>query len=472
MTKSTFQFIILELIEKTIRLENYIRKNSSKNRKNSNDAVIEIFQKSLDSLYLEIEYLILEVNSLDNNSTSDEIFCIQQLLATYYETIKKMHEELSVLNTDWLKLETYTFVEQIYDNYFKHIKAPEVNIILSDNYSFIETNLEDRFAKIINSLYDNDYNYITEDSPAIVIPKIEYSNPLVWTFLVHELAHLNKDEIKKLCSNPKLIPSDLNNKDKAKYESILKKWAKEIYCDILAINIMGPAYFLTLMSYALLESLITGFGAYSSKHPPFEIRLELLHYYIDKNNEEITTITLNDANKSIHSYLYEMSEVINENLFNSNKLNSNKPLLNKLMIFESFLRKELIKVSDNPKQMDSIYILVKSLKKKIPIGGYRIPTNDINDSKKIKTKDFNLDEFEEIKRSLTDRKTELWEIINAGWVYKVENLIPYGQKIFFKNKKNWNINKRFKKYSKKLDLLDDRLLVSIETSKLIDLIEN
>ena len=53
----------------------------------------------------------------------------------------------------------------------------------------------------------------------------------------------------------------------------------------------------------------------------------------------------------------------------------------------------------------------------------------------------------------------------------MQKIIPMGLKLFFENTSD-SISKKVNLYSEELELLDDRLLVSIETSKLIDLIEN
>jgi hypothetical protein len=468
MNKITFKYITLELIEKIFRLKSYITKNGSKKDNNSNNAVIMIFEKAILNLLSNIEKTISDINEIDNETTINEIFSIQRNLSQYYLTIKELHGELHFLSTDWLKLETYTFIEQLYEKHFNpKPKKEKLNIILSDDYTFIETNLDKRFERIMNSFFEQSSIYLSEESPTVIIPKMEYSNPLNWTILVHELGHVDKENIKELCSKEAMFPDNISISEKEK----LINWAEEIYCDIVAIRIIGPAYFTSLASFAMLETLVIGLGVSSNSHPPFAMRLALLFSYLDKNELKIQTIMPDGKNDTIHSFIYKMTENINSNLKNVNNTIGAEPSISDLMLFYKFIRNELIKDDKYLKNIDPIFNLVDDLNKMIPIGSYRSHSKDEEYLEKLKLKELTIDEFNLIKDSLTERNAELWEIINTGWVYKIQTIIPFGLKLFFESNE-FSIEEKLKSYSEKLEMLDDRLLVSIETSKLIDLIEN
>lgn len=467
MDKVTLKYITLELIEKIYRLESFIIKNSSKGDNNSNEAVIIIIKKSITCLLSNIDNLTKDINDIDSKSTSNEIFSIQRSLSQCYLAIKELHKELNFLSTNWLKLETYTFVEQIYEKHFKVEKTPKINIILSDKYTFTETNLDEKFERIMDSFFEKHNLYNVEESPTVIIPKIEYSNPLNWTILVHELGHIDIVNIKKFISNDSMFPDNLSKGEKEK----LISWAEEIYCDIIAIKIIGPAYFLSLASFALLESLDTGYGVSSHSHPPFAMRLALLYAYLDKNKLEIKTNLPTGVDGAIHSFIYSMNQIANRNLKNIEKSLGQEPSIKKLMVFYKYLRNELIKDDNECKIIEPIFDLVENLKEMIPIGSYRSHEMDKSNLTKLELNELSKEEFNQIRNSLTERNTELWEIINSGWVYKIKEIIPFGFELFF-DKTELTIKEKVIAFGEKLELLDDRLLVSIETSKLIDLIEN
>lgn len=466
MDKITFKYIALDLIEKIIRLKSYITKNSSRNDNNSNKAVIQIFEKTISNILFNIKFLILDINDIDFDSTTDEKYAIQQNLSQCYISIKDLHKELNFLSTDWLKIETYTFTEQLYDKHFNLSPKRDLSIILSDDYTFIETNLDKRFEKITASFFEQESSTVSEEMPTVIIPKLEYSNPLNWTILVHELGHINSAEIISLRKDSAIFPSDLSLSEKEK----LVSWAEEIYCDIKAIQIIGPAYFLSLSTFALLESLIIGFGVSTKSHPPFAMRLALLFSYLDKNSLDIKANLPNGKNDTIHSFIYAMSKDINENLKNKTETIVSEPSIDGLMIFHKNIRSKLIKDEKISRNVQPIFELVKDLEKMIPIGSHRSHDKDDEYLNKIDSPELNKEEFTFIKDYLTERNADLWEIINAGWVYKMQEIIPFGLKLFFENTSN-SITEKVSLYSEKLERLDDRLLVSIETSKLIDLIE-
>lgn len=467
MNKITFKYITIELIEKIIRLKNYIVKNSSKNDNNSNTAVISIFEKTIAVLISIIKDLIQDINNIDADYTSDELFSIQRTLSQCYITIKELHKKLNFLSTDWLKLETYTFVEQLYEKHFEMHKSKNLNIILSDDYTFIETNLNKRFEKVMVSFSEHLNSDFLEESPTVIIPKLEYANPLNWTILVHELGHIDRENLNLLLSKTLMFPSKISKSEKDR----LASWAEEIYCDIKAIQIIGPAYFLSLASFAILQSLVTGFGASSNSHPPFAMRLSLLFSYLDKNKLDIKTKLPDNNEGTIHSFIYSLTKNINANLLGINETLSTEPSIDDLMVFYKFIRNELIKDNDQTIDIKPIFELAEDLKRMIPIGSYRNHDSDNNNIEKLNDEGLTKEEFNKIKETLTERNAELWEILNAGWVYKVQEIIPFGLKLFFEEPYD-NIFEKIETYNEKLNLLDDRLLVSIEISKLIDLIEN
>ena len=363
MYKSAFVYITLDLIEKILRLKRYYTNNISKSDNNSNEAVILLFEKVNNSILVKINSLIIEINEINESNTPEELFAIQRSLSQCYLSIKDLHHELRYLNSEWLKPETYTFAEQLFEKHFMGDKKQKLNIILSDDYSFIETNLDKKFENILEFFFPEDFTYKTQETPTIIIPKIEYSNPLNWTILVHELGHIDSAEIKDLLSHPLLYPNDLNKGDREKLES----WAEEIYCDIKALNIIGPAYFLSLCSFAILQSLVIGLGAASKYHPPFAIRLSLLFEYLDKNKLDIP---IDDAT-NINSYIYSIANTINDNVNKVDKTTRQEPQIKDLMIFYQGINTELIKVERELKNLDNISELVENLKNLIPIGSHR-----------------------------------------------------------------------------------------------------
>jgi len=167
-----------------------------------------------------------------------------------------------------------------------------------------------------------------------------------------------------------------------------------------------------------------------------------------------------------------MTTVINTNICSFNPTLEREPSSSGLMEFFLNLRAELVEEENQKVIINSIRPLVTKLSEFIPIGSYRDRGKDEDYLKELKRSNIKTEKFNVLKNSLTERKTDLLEIINAGWIYKFEQIIPSGINIIFNNTEKRELKENIKIYGEKLELLDNRLLVSIEISKLIDLVEN
>jgi hypothetical protein len=104
----------------------------------------------------------------------------------------------------------------------------------------------------------------------------------------------------------------------------------------------------------------------------------------------------------------------------------------------------------------------------VPIGSICEATpSEIKDNLQQKTKE----SFENAKRLISHRSTKLWEIINTGWIYKIAHVIPTCSKVVFEEKHD-SLFDKLNEVRGLYGLLDDRLLKSIESSEIHNLIEN
>jgi hypothetical protein len=107
------------------------------------------------------------------------------------------------------------------------------------------------------------------------------------------------------------------------------------------------------------------------------------------------------------------------------------------------------------------------LNKGIPIGSIRDTPSD-RIQKMLNGDD---SEFENAKKSISERSTSLWEILNTAWIYKISNIIPRCFKIIFEEN-DIPLYEKITKLGELHKLCDDRILKSIEASELVQLIEN
>lgn len=474
------QYSILEVIEKSCRLNEYIRKSCLLNGNNSNQAVSAFFGRTTKTLELNLEILINDINKLDAHSSVQYKYSIQRKIYDCYVLVTNLHKELNLLHADWLRSETYIFLEQINSKYLRS-KIP-LNIVLSDEYTFLETNLNEKFDKLIRPFYFKSNREILENGRTILLPKIEYSNPLNWANLIHELGHIEFDTKKESIFNDlKIILDAVPSYDRP----ILYRWVEEMYCDVFAARIIGPAYFLSLASYALLQSLPSGYSYSKSSYPPFIVRLMMLDNYMDVHKLDLEAEFRIDKIENTVSFinlLYSLVDGANEVfvLGDENRVKQNTEITSWMPLF-NLLKEKLIGQEPFVTNLDTIRGLAATLQNKIPIGGIRDYRMDAFNVKRIKGIDdsgqirpgyskISGTEFKQIRNSLTESSTEIWQILMAGWVCKISDLLPVGLDLFFHQK--LNIKEAMTEYSKRLRTLDELLLTSIELSHIINIIEN
>ena len=79
-------------------------------------------------------------------------------------------------------------------------------------------------------------------------------------------------------------------------------------------------------------------------------------------------------------------------------------------------------------------------------------------------------ELNEAKEALQETRTKLWEIINTGWINKIENILPISIELFFDNGE-YSFIEKMKIFGNILEKSDNILLKSIESSEIFKIME-
>lgn len=458
-TKNFFKkYLILELYEKLYRLQKYIDTCEKFDRKNNTVKITELFYDAIAITGNEVNELC---SLVDSDFSEDDEFAFIVKISQHSKAIAKIHEELKNLHSSWILPEIKTFTNDILNNKSSQIK--DVNIILSDSYSFLERNLGKKFKRNFYEVYSNQYlSNSIRDNHSFILPKIEFSNPLNWTIIVHEAGHLQHEIIESIKSDPDIMPDSIQSLN----EHIIKNWAEEIFCDIYATSILGPAYFLSFVSFALLSTIDYGVSTFSDDHPSVIVRASLILSYLKNNSLTFESDWgINDYTTIFYNSLIHQSEIFND------EKRIDIPGLTK---FNRNLRQRLKALQLNNFQIqeeDSIRInlLVDKLQKGIPIGSVYALNRS---SSYLVSDEITIDQLEPLKTKVTERSCKTWEILNAGWIYKIENNFKRGCEIFFDNQESSTIKEKISTYGDVINSLDERLLSSINTSQIIKIIES
>ena len=392
--------------------------------------------------------------------------------------IDRLHIHLSYIPGTMPTPETNAFVKALFQPFQEYIPPNQnISVILSNTYMFEEVDLNKYLSNSTNYFYVKQ----NEIKPTLFLPKMEFENPLQWATLVHEMCHaipnnknklLNDIDYKKIC-----------NENEINIE-ILKRWAEEIFCDLLSLHLLGPAYlasfidFVTVKGHELLEDI-------STTHPPTRYRIVLMNRILRK--KKITAEFMNPVSgkSNLAEYFYwffeERCEMQREYFMGFSTSTISKDMNIDFREFYNCIEEvveEFIPFAKSiqPFNQDKFKHLVSRLEKNIPIGAYSSSklTSSSDCLKCLKDIDEALisnPDQDNIKKNLykafdivKETYCTIAEIINAGWIYKSEKIYLKAFKVL--NKFNIEEQNRFKE---KIYRLDSLLRNSIETSYLSQL---
>ena len=207
-------------------------------------SALEATQKNLETVIVYLK----KTQSLNYPEKAS----VLRRISNAFLTIVNLHDQLQLVYGSWVRPETHTFISEVLDFFPPERTPKKVNIVLTNEYNFLEGNLTWLFADILTN--NNISIQLKEENPTVFLPKIDYDNPLNWAILAHECGHTDTKGIENLLNNPQIILNGISEQNKI----ILQSWVEEIYCDLIASRVLGPAYLASFCTYALLVSGIDG----------------------------------------------------------------------------------------------------------------------------------------------------------------------------------------------------------------------
>ena len=465
------KILCVEVLEKISRMRRYLFSHYSSSKTEGKE-VVNLFSRALEATQANLESLIKYLKVSGALSPVEKASVSRRISDTFF-TIINLHEQLQLLYGEWVRPETHTFIKEVMDFFPTERKKEKINIVLTNDYMFFESNLTWLFSDILNN--KNISSQIVEENPTLFLPKIDYDNPLNWTILAHECGHTDLKGIEKLLANPKLIPSGIVGNDK----TILENWVEEIYCDLIATKVLGPAYLASFSTFVLLLSGIKGNERSSETHPSNVLRINLIQEYLESKNIKIPLATSYLGNSDLSSYYYCMLENYNETsrkFLNPNSYQAS-PTVDTTLILDTISEEvdEIVKLditlsTEDFKRIDS---LKKRLAKGITIASFQDVEKLTGAREKFKLgsgQEINLNELNEAKDALQEKRAKLWEIINTGWINKVEIILPNAIRLFFENEDN-PFDEKMEIFGNELEKNDSILLKSIESSEIFKIME-
>ncbi|HYG81242.1 MAG TPA: hypothetical protein VD861_12680 [Pyrinomonadaceae bacterium] len=229
--------------------------------------LLEEFSKKLNRRVIK---LLKDVDKLYDlpvdDGEVDEIFVLIAFdnLKQESEDFQTLHRTLRWFSEPWPEAELFQFLHRVFkekelDSKFRGLNP---NIVFHDVFNFLTY----------------DIGYMTHSDTRLgldawALPKSESANPLLWTVLVHEVAHdiyePKRPRITELekppgeISSPKKkiynylsehlgsFPPLENSEKESHYLQLLELWSTELYADLFSLRVLGPAYLYALMYFSI-----------------------------------------------------------------------------------------------------------------------------------------------------------------------------------------------------------------------------
>ena len=459
----------VEILEKISRMQRFLCLEPDVSRRQGSE-VINIFLKALDAILINLRPIVSRLSQEVPLGMWEKLATVRRL-SDIFKSIDNLHSQLQFVYGIWVRPEAHVFVKSVLEFIPSSRRPGKVNIILSNMYSFLETDLSSYVEDVLSA---TDVHVDFQDqSPSVFLPKIERDNPLNWAILVHECGHADFQGNSRLHEQ---LESILAQAD-APSKKILQRWAEEIYCDLFAAQILGPAYLASFATFALVVAGGGGSEISSETHPADVVRISIIHETLEKSKLKVVLTEPKLDSNDISSLFYNALEerVKLERQYIRLPLEQPQPQFilqdfvdaiceqveQTISLSQQLTVKEFARIDDLAK---------KRLSKGILIGSYQNPQLTESAKGDFSEGRINSQKLNEAKNAVRESRVLLWEIVNAGWLHKIENVYPRAFVLFF-DSNDKPLEEKVKSLGEELEGMDRLLLKSIESSEVQRLME-
>ncbi len=463
------ELLLADSLEKIIRMEVYLN-DVVLQASDDEIKIVEFYKNVLKTIKYQLENSVDLLKTYHGGKINEEISttCIKNCLNVSF-AIRIFHDEfLLYLPSLKTRTETYTFLKNLLQEIIE-IKT-EPAIVLTDIYNYEERNISQSLKE--KGIIKGEI----QEQIIIGLPKTEKDNPLMWTILVHEIGHALAENYLNI-SNRIIKEGITDKKIDYSHQTILINWIKEIISDLLSIRVMGPSY---VFSFILYNLLISDLDEFSITHPSPKDRISIMMSILEKKGFDL--IHIKNLYDIICQRQRQTKNLISVADFCPECGKKIDPIPDIEKIKEEFCQLvefsiDIINEIDirefTPDEAVSGNKLAQNLNIFIPISSSK-KMND-NDLKKLYSS-FNkeTDDIYTLLENFEEKPNSVSNIINAGWLHKINNSYSKFIILFFENNDETNntFDKKFENYKKSLIQNDELLLKSLEIADMHLLFES
>jgi len=464
------KILCVEVIEKILRMKRFLDPGPLNPYSHGAD-IISTFLKALNATTKNLNLIIERLSEEVVLDECERASTIRQL-SEVFESIDKLHLQLQYIHGEWVRSEIYNFIDSTLEFIPADRSPKKVNVILSNLYTFLETDLSTYIEDLLIPININEGS--NKEAPTVFLPKIERDNPLNWAILAHECGHIDIQGISNLLDHSNIIPADTDLNTK----KILQSWLEEIYCDVFATKILGPSYLASFATFAIMVSGAGGCEYPTRLYPPDIVRIAIVKQVLKKSELKISLkkneFDCDDLTSLFFKLLEERAKIIDRQHFFSVERR-----LDLKLEYGDFVDDVCEKVDEvivlnqelNLKDFARIDKLTERISDGITIGSYPDPKKIEDAERKYGKGKIETDDLDDAKNSVQESRVLLWEIVNAGWLHKVEHIYPRAFELFFQKDKKIP-SKELNDWGDIIEGVDKLLLKSIEASEIHRVMED
>ena len=467
MQSGSLMILLEDAVEKIIRIDNFLREIEFKSS-DEEKRIISFYKKQIDGLKERIEDPINEV--LTGGQQVERYYNTYVDVLNYFQTL---HQELLFfVSFPIVQKEIYSFIGNIFpQTRYKNIEPTTFYYYL---YNFAEFNTKEYFQKLGILLDEEEI-----DRVVILLPYVHYKNPLMWPSLVHEMGHA----LEKSRSVVKKVSRELKISGGGEELELFKKWSKEIFADLLALRIMGPAYLNCFINFFL--SFHPRNYTPSLTHPQPHHRVNYMYEYL--KHEDLNS----PSSEKYYALFQEIVKFNGASAFDLSKLPTKikfecpscgmkkKTTIPKLPVpLGKIIQAINKKIKDFPciftkTGKGEIPSLVSRLRNGVTICAERreSPVSIRDKIKKFiertKPGENSSKRIYTLLKLMQEYPNDVIKIVNAGWEYRMENHVGMLEEIF--TNKRLKLIDKFSEFSDYLEGFDYNIQKSIEVSRIHNL---
>jgi len=474
MDNLTLKFLVVQILEKILRMERFLD-NAALMGARSDQEVVNTFKSHLNVIKTEFYFTVRHVGAKKLSENSVPI--ILRLLATCFHSVDQLHLHLAYVVGQWTSPEARVFVKAVFENFGAGLtKNKDLSVVLSDTYMFEETDLATYLAQRAGISNKNNLQ-----TPTLFLPKVEAENPLQWGTLIHEMGHAVAEKVKTIMT-PAEVKAIAGDSEVGTH--VLFDWLEETYCDLISLHLLGPAYLASFVEFIMVIGSEGFLEKASATHPHPRMRVFTMFSRLEKRSVKCSfscdeTKPWGDLASLYYKLFEDRCRLEREHLNPPFQAVETLPI--NVAQFRTCLEahvEEVVPIDKSLKTFDQRKFskLSQRLEDGIPIGSYSPVQVEKGDKEALESmkllrkrlqsgKTENRTEIETHLNSIRSRVREtpctIAEIVNAGWLYKCE-------KIYYEalSKLGSFGPEQEEKFKAQLFSLDALLRNSIETSYL------